>query len=61
MIKKIFFIFAFILFINQTYAKEDIVILKLKDGNVIIELFNDIAPNHVERFKKLSSEKNMMV
>ena len=57
MIKKIFFIFAFILFINQTYAKEDIMILKLKDGNVIIELFNDIAPNHVERFKKLSSEK----
>ena len=32
-------------------------ILKLKDGDVIIELFNDIAPNHVERFKKLSSEK----
>ncbi len=32
-------------------------ILKLKDGDVIIELFNDIAPNHVERFKKLSLEK----
>ena len=32
-------------------------ILKLKDGDVIIELFNDIAPNHVERFKKLSFEK----
>ena len=32
-------------------------ILKLKDGDVIIELFNDIAPNHVERFKKLSEEK----
>ena len=31
-------------------------ILKLKDGDVIIELFNDIAPNHVERFIKLSSE-----
>ena len=31
-------------------------ILKLKDGNVIIELFNDIAPNHVERFKKLANE-----
>ena len=28
-------------------------ILKLKDGDVIIELFNDIAPKHVERFKKL--------
>ena len=32
-------------------------IMKLKDGDVIIELFNDIAPNHVERFKKLSKEK----
>ena len=32
-------------------------ILKLKDGNVTIELFQDVAPNHVERFKKLSLEK----
>ena len=32
-------------------------ILKLKDGDVIIELFEDIAPNHVKRFKKLVSEK----
>ena len=32
-------------------------IMKLKDGDVIIELFEDIAPNHVERFKKLSREK----
>ena len=32
-------------------------ILKLKDGDVIIELFNDVAPNHVERFKKLANEK----
>ena len=32
-------------------------ILKLKDGDVIIELFSDVAPNHVERFKKLALEK----
>ena len=32
-------------------------ILKLKDGNVVIELFNDIAPNHVERIKTLANEK----
>ena len=57
MVKKIFFIFIFTLFINQTCAKEDIMILKLKDGDVVIELFNDIAPNHVQRFKKLSTEK----
>ena len=32
-------------------------ILKLKDGNVIIELFEDVAPNHVKRFKRLADEK----
>ena len=32
-------------------------IMKLKDGDVIIELFNDIAPEHVKRFKKLVQEK----
>ena len=57
MVKKIFFIFIFTLFINQICAKEVIMILKLKDGDVVIELFNDIAPNHVQRFKKLSAEK----
>ena len=31
-------------------------ILKLKDGDVEIELFSDIAPNHVKRFKNLASE-----
>ena len=30
-------------------------------GDVEIELFKDIAPNHVERLLKLSKEKNMMV
>ena len=57
MIKKIIVIFIFILFIKPTLAKEDTMILKLKDGNVIIELFNDMAPNHVKRFKQLSKEK----
>ena len=32
-------------------------ILKLKDGDVVIELYNDIAPNHVKRFQNLSKEK----
>ena len=54
---KIIFFFIFYLFLNQAIAKENIMILQLKDGDVIIELFNDIAPNHVERFKKLSEEK----
>ena len=57
MIKKIIVIFIFILFIKPTLAKEETMILKLKDGNVIIELFSDKAPNHVKRFKQLSKEK----
>ena len=31
-------------------------ILKLKDGDVKIELFSDVAPAHVERIKKLANE-----
>ena len=57
MIKKILFFLIITLFINQSYAEEYFMIMKLKDGDVIIELFNDIAPNHVERFKKLTREK----
>ena len=57
MIKKFFFVFIFSLFINQSYAEETTMILKLKNGDVIIELFDTIAPNHVKRFKQLSKEK----
>ena len=57
MIKKFFFIILLSLFINQVEAKENTMILKLKDGDVVIELFNKVAPNHVERFKKLADEK----
>ena len=32
-------------------------ILKLKNGDVLIELFDEIAPKHVERFKILAKEK----
>ena len=31
-------------------------ILKLKDGDVKIELFEDVAPKHVERIKKLADD-----
>ena len=50
------FIFFFIL-INFTNvnAKEHIMILKLKTGNVKIELFPDKAPNHVARIKELAN------
>ena len=50
----IFLIFFF--FTNNTIAKDNIMILKLKDGDVKIELFPDAAPNHVERIKTLADE-----
>ena len=31
-------------------------ILKLKHGDIKIELFSDIAPKHVERIKKLAND-----
>jgi len=54
---KVILFIIFYFFFNQAIAKENIMILKLKDGDVIIDLFKDIAPKHVERFKKLSEEK----
>ena len=47
-------IIILIFFINQSIAKENYMILKLKDGDVKIELFPDIAPKHVERIKSLA-------
>ena len=53
-IKFIFFFFYLIQ--NETMAKENTMILKLKDGDVKIEMFSDVAPNHVERIKTLANE-----
>ena len=39
---------------NNITAEENIMILKLKDGDVKIELFQDVAPNHVKRVKELA-------
>ena len=55
--KVIFFILIFTVFVKYSYAMENTMILKLKNGNVIIELFENIAPNHVKRFKTLAEEK----
>ena len=55
--KKIFFILIFTIFVKHSYAMENTMILKLKNGDVVIELFKDIAPNHVKRFQDLSKEK----
>ena len=57
MIKNIIFILFFFLFSNQLIAEENIMLLELKYGNVKIELFPEVAPNHVERFKTLANSK----
>jgi cyclophilin family peptidyl-prolyl cis-trans isomerase len=56
MIKSILNILILFLFItNHTIAEENLMILKLKHGDVKIELFSDIAPKHVERIKELAN------
>tara|TARA_B100000029_G_C17390015_1_gene893027 strand:+ start:139 stop:690 length:552 start_codon:yes stop_codon:yes gene_type:complete len=54
--KIIIKLFFFLLITNQSIAKENIMILKLKDGDVKIELYSDVAPKHVERIKTLANE-----
>ena len=39
------------------YSKENIMILKLKDGDVKIEMFPDVAPNHVKRITELATKR----
>ena len=50
------FVFISLIFFNNAYSKENIMILKLKTGDVKIELFSDVAPKHVERIKKLAND-----
>ena len=57
MIKKTLLIILILFFNVQSNAEENIMILKLKDGDVIIKLFEETAPNHVKRFKLLAKEK----
>ena len=47
-------LFFFFLITNQTMSEENIMILKLKDGDVKIQLYEDVAPNHVKRIKDLA-------
>ena len=55
---KIFKLILIFFFVFQTNinSKENLMILKLKDGDVKIELFNDVAPEHVARIKKLAND-----
>ena len=57
MFKKLIFILTLFLFSfsNNLISKErSIMIMKLKSGDVKIELFDDVAPNHVKRIKTLA-------
>jgi len=50
------FLIIFILInLSNINAKENIMILKLKDGDVKIKLFPDVAPNHVARIQELAN------
>ena len=56
MLKKINILFLSIFLLTTALnAKENIMILKLKDGDLKIELFPDVAPNHVKRIKELAN------
>ena len=55
--KKLILFFTILLLTTiNIEAKENIMILKLKDGNVEIELYPKVAPNHVKRFITLANE-----
>ena len=53
--KKYILVLFFFLILNKLYS-EEIMIMELKDGVVELELYSDIAPNHVERFKDLAKK-----
>ncbi len=55
MLKKIIILFISILLTTALNAKENTMILKLKDGDVKIELFPKVAPNHVKRITELAN------
>ena len=40
----------------QASSPEDTIFLDIKQGRVVIQLFPDLAPNHVARIKKLARE-----
>ena len=54
--KLLLFLLVLFLTINNANTEEKKMILKLKDGDVEIELYPKIAPNHVKRFETLANE-----
>tara|TARA_E500000178_G_C16951601_1_gene721558 strand:+ start:75 stop:1367 length:1293 start_codon:yes stop_codon:yes gene_type:complete len=54
--KKLLMIIVLSLLFNENSYAEDYVTMQTNKGKVIIELFSDKAPKHVERFKRLARE-----
>ena len=50
-----FIVLINLMFFNNVNSKENIMILKLKNGDVKIEMFPDVAPNHVKRITELAN------
>ena len=56
--KKLFLFFFLIIFYTiNINAAENKMILKIEYGDIEIELFSDVAPNHVKRIKTLAKNK----
>ena len=57
--KKIFYLIFFIIiyFSTNINAKENKMIIELKNGKVEIELYTDAAPNHVKQITTLANNK----
>ena len=54
--KKLFIVIILFFYLNNKLYSEDIMLMKLKNGDVELELYTDKAPNHVARFKKLAEK-----
>lgn len=54
-ILSLLFALAFVFAANAAEVKdaENTLVMQLKDGNVLIEMYPDVAPNHVARIKEL--------
>ena len=55
--KKILLILIFFFYSTNLFSEEIMMMLKTKYGDVKIELFADVAPNHVKRIKALAEQK----
>ncbi len=54
--KKTYILILFFFLIFNKLNSEEVMIMKLKDGDVELELYSDVAPNHVKRFKDLAEK-----